>query len=121
MLLTAQKATSAANSAVTARLGCAWVPNRWLPLRSAASTMVSSRSSTYRLTNAAPVRAVTFQSIPRTSSPGWYSRTSSNSSPAPLNAEWYSPPNRVWTARRARRCSRRTCRITSTGSMGNHL
>src|SRR5262245_13549845 len=66
--------------------------------------------------NGEPIRAVTFQSMDRTSSPGWYSRTSSNESPVPLNTEWYSPPSRVWTARRARSCRRRICRITSAGS-----
>ncbi len=34
------------------------------------------------------MRAVTFQSIVRTSSPGAYSRTSANSMPRPLNTAW---------------------------------
>ena len=46
--------------------------------------MVSSRSSVNFFTNGRPVRAVTFQSIVRTSSPGTYSRTSSKSMPRPL-------------------------------------
>ena len=37
------------------------------------------------------IRAVTFQSIARTSSPGWYSRTSSKFMPWPLKTEWYWP------------------------------
>ena len=41
--------------------------------------------------NGRPVRAVTFQSIARTSSPIWYGRTSSNSMPRPLNAEFHWP------------------------------
>src|SRR4051794_13652909 len=52
---------------------------------------VSSRSSTNRLTCGSPVRAVTFQSMVRTSSPGTYGRTSSNSMPRPLNTERYAP------------------------------
>ena len=107
----------AATSAATARLVCRCVPNRWLPLTSTARSTVSSRSSTNRLMNGVPIRAVTFQSMERTSSPGWYSRTSSNDSPVPLKTEWYSPPRRVCTARRARSWRRRICRITSAGSM----
>src|SRR4051794_15575552 len=118
LLATALKAIRAATSAATARLVCLCVPNRWLPLTSTARRTVSSRSSTNRLMNGAPMRAVTFQSIDRTSSPGWYSRTSSKERPVPLKTEWYSPPSRVWTARRARSCRRRICRITSAGSMG---
>ena len=34
------------------------------------------------------MRAVTFQSIVRTSSPGRYSRTSANSMPRPLKTAW---------------------------------
>src|SRR4051812_41099690 len=71
--------------------------------------------------NGEPIRAVTFQSIDRTSSPGWYSRTSSNERPVPLKTEWYSPPNRVCTARRARSWRRRICRITSAGRMSPRL
>jgi hypothetical protein len=37
--------------------------------------------------NGLPVRAVTFQSIARTSSPGTYSRSSSKSVPRPLKRE----------------------------------
>src|SRR5688572_5632659 len=45
------------------------------------------------------MRAVTFQSMWRTSSPGWYSRTSSNSMPRPLKALSYSPASRSVTTR----------------------
>ena len=48
------------------------------------------------------MRAVTFQSMLRISSPGWYSRTSWNSMPWPRNTLAYSPPNTESTARRAR-------------------
>ena len=43
------------------------------------------------------MRAVTFQSMLRTSSPGWYSRKSSKSMPWPLKTEWYSPPTAART------------------------
>ena len=49
--------------------------------------IVSSRSSLKRLMYGTPVRAVTFQSIERTSSPAMYGRTSSNSTPCPLKVE----------------------------------
>ena len=48
---------------------------------------VSSRSSLNRFMKGCPVRAVTFQSMVRTSSPGTYGRTSSNSTPWPLKVE----------------------------------
>ncbi len=50
--------------------------------------MVSSRSSRNFFTNGRPARAVTFQSMLRTSSPGTYSRTSSKSMPLPRKTEW---------------------------------
>src|SRR3954469_20901388 len=45
------------------------------------------------------MRAVTFQSIVRTSSPGWYSRTSSKFMPWPLNTLWYCPASVSLTSR----------------------
>src|SRR4030095_13950184 len=57
--------------------------------------------------------AVTFQSMLRMSSPGWYSRTASNSSPRPRKTEWYSPAKRSFTARLATISMRRTWRTTS--------
>ena len=41
------------------------------------------------------MRAVTFQSMLRTSSPHWYSRTSLKAIPLPLKAEWYCPA-KIW-------------------------
>ncbi len=41
------------------------------------------------------MRAVTFQSMVRTSSPGWYWRTSEKAMPRPLKTEWYWPAERV--------------------------
>ena len=51
--------------------------------RSIAHTTFSSRSSVYCFTQGVPMRAVTFQSMSRTSSPGTYSLASANSMPAP--------------------------------------
>ena len=61
------------------------------PERSSATTTVSSRSSSKRFTKVFPCRAVTFQSMDRTSSPGTYSRTSENSRPFPRKALRYAP------------------------------
>ena len=83
----ALKARVAAISAASSRLSCACEPKESEPLRSTASMTVSSRSSRKSLTCGKPVRALTFQSMERTSSPYWYGRTSSNSMPRPLNAE----------------------------------
>ena len=51
-------------------------------------------------------RAVARQSIERTSSPNWYSRTSENAIPRPLKTEWYSPENTWFTTPRVRSCRR---------------
>src|SRR5271154_2110194 len=69
---------------------------------------VSSRSSTNFLMNGWFIRAVTFQSIARTSSPGWYSRTSSKFMPWPLKTEWYWPASVSVTMRLVRNS---ICRI----------
>src|SRR4051812_19931891 len=62
------------------------------------------------------MRAVTFQSMDRTSSPGWYSRTSENSMPCPLNTERYSPVKSEFTSPRVRSSSSFTCRRISGGT-----
>ena len=56
-------------------------------LASTTNMTVNSLSSTYRFTYGWPVRAVTFQSMVRISSPGTYSRTSSKFIPLPLNTD----------------------------------
>src|SRR5262249_28740887 len=66
------------------------------------SMSVSSRSSTNFFTNGWFMRAVTFQSMARTSSPGWYSRTSSKFIPCPLKTLWYWPPSVSLTSRLVR-------------------
>ena len=63
------------------------------------------------------MRAVTFQSIVRTSSPGWYWRTSMNSMPRPLNTEWYSPAKLSLTSFRVVISIRRILAISSFVSM----
>ena len=60
-----------------------------------------SRSSWCCRTKGVCMRAVTFQSIVRISSPGWYSRTSSNSMPRPRNTLRYCPASRSLTDRLA--------------------
>ena len=52
---------------------------------------MSSRSSVKTLTYGSLMRAVTFQSMVRISSPGWYWRTSEKAMPRPLKTEWYWP------------------------------
>ena len=59
----------------------------WLSVFTISMT-VSSRSSVNFFTKGLPSRAVTFQSIARISSPGWYSRTSSKFIPRPLKTLW---------------------------------
>ncbi len=63
------------------------------------------------------MRADTFQSIVRYSSPGTYSRTSANSIPCPLNTDWYSPLNTVLTRPRVRSSISLTCRSSSRGTV----
>src|SRR5690348_7318801 len=65
------------------------------------------------------MRAVTFQSMLRTSSPAWYSRTSANSMPCPLKTDRYSPVNSEFTSPRVRSSSSLTWRSTSGGTAGD--
>ena len=80
----ALKAMTQATSAASSRLEADTLPKSPEALTSTASMTVNSRSSVNFFTNGCPIRAVTFQSIVRTSSPGWYSRTSSKFMPRPL-------------------------------------
>ena len=89
LLRMAENASTLASSAAISRLLCAVEPKLPEALTSTSRRMVSSRSSVNFLTKGWPARAVTFQSIMRTSSPGTYSRTSSKSMPRPLKTEWY--------------------------------
>lgn len=63
--------TSAQNCAAASRFDHSRLPKSIDALWSTSRCTVSSRSSAYFLMNGCPVRAVTFQSIARTSSPGW--------------------------------------------------
>src|SRR6476661_8051644 len=65
-----------------------------------------------------PARAVTFQSMERTSSPALYSRTSSNSMPRPLNVLWYEPAITSSTSRFVMISICRTRPTSSLASMG---
>ena len=82
---------SAQISAASSFLVCLTDPKLPEALRSTRNMTVSSRSSRNCLMKGLPARAVTFQSMLRTSSPTWYSRTSSNSIPRPLKTLSYSP------------------------------
>src|SRR6267154_1191085 len=64
------------------------------------------------------MRAVTFQSMARMSSPARYSRTSTNSMPVPLNVERYSPTNVVLMILRVWSSIWRSCLRNSGDSMG---
>ncbi len=57
------------------------VPKSTDGLRSSRNHAVISRSSLYSRTYGVSIRAVTFQSMYRTSSPGWYSRSAARSTP----------------------------------------
>src|SRR6202041_3197327 len=98
----AENAKTLASSAARSRLDRAPEPKFPDALMSTSRKMVSSRSSVNFLTNGRPARAVTFQSMVRTSSPGLYSRPSSKSMPRPLKTEWYSPARLSLTMRRVR-------------------
>ena len=80
---TAEKAKTAASSAAMSHLRQSTEPKPMEPETSTATMTVRSRSSTNSLTCGTPLRAVTFQSMVRMSSPGWYSRTCANSIPRP--------------------------------------
>src|SRR2546430_12843341 len=83
-----------------------------LPI-STTSRSVISRSSWNVFTKGCPIRADTFQSMARKSSPCWYSRTSANSMPWPRKTERYSPVNSVLTRVLVRSSIPLTCRSTS--------
>src|SRR5882757_11309032 len=102
LLRMAENARTLASSAARSRLLNAAEPKFPDALISTRRRMVSSRSSVNFLTKGRPARAVTFQSMVRTSSPGVYSRTSSKSMPRPLNTEWYDPARLSLTMRRVR-------------------
>ncbi len=113
LLRIALNASSAATSLATRIFAARRVPKRSLAERSTTSMTVISRSSTKTFTKVSFIRADTFQSMTRTSSPAWYGRTSRNASPWPLKLELYVPDScslasrAVWISmtRRAARSS----------------
>jgi len=68
---------------VRLRRSASTVPKSTDGLRSSRNQAVISRSSLYSRTYGVSIRAVTFQSMYRTSSPGWYSRSAARSTPLP--------------------------------------
>ena len=103
----AESASTPAISTACSRLVASPEPSAPDALISTTKTTVSCRSSRYFLTKVRPVRAVAFQSMARTSSPGSYSRTSSKSMPRPRKRDC-TPP---WNGRcRGAACGSRCCR-----------
>jgi hypothetical protein len=92
LLRMAEKASTLASSAASSRLVCAAEPKLPEALTSTSNKIVSSRSSVNFFTNGRPARAVTFQSIVRTSSPATYSRTSYKKSFEIAAAKRYARP-----------------------------
>ena len=80
---TAENANTDASSAAMSHLRQSTDPKPIEPDTSTAIITVRSRSSTNCFTCGTPLRAVTFQSMVRMSSPGMYSRTCANSIPCP--------------------------------------
>jgi hypothetical protein len=70
LFLIALNASRQATSAASSRFDCVVLPKLPEALTSTTSMTVSSRSSVNFFTKALPIRAVTFQSIERISSPG---------------------------------------------------
>jgi hypothetical protein len=89
------------------------VPNAIEADASSASSSVHERSSRKRFTHGVPVRAVAFQSIARTSSPGAYGRDSSNSTPPPRTALRQAPTSTPAASRRLRTARMRAARAIS--------
>ena len=84
------------------------------PSGRASSHAVSWRSGTSSRTCGMPLRAVAFQSMRRTSSPGSYGRMRSRSRPAPRPRPRWSPTIRA-PERRVRAISRRRTRSSAIG------
>ena len=113
LLSVAASARIPATSEAITTFGLSPVPKSLDAEQSTIKRTLSSRSSTCSLIKTRPRRAVTFQSIARTSSPGWYSRTSENSIPRPLKTDRYSPLNSDSTSPRVRNSIRRNQAVTS--------
>ena len=97
LLRIAEKARTLANSAASSRLLCAPEPKSPDALTSTEQERQLALLDEF-FNEGRPARAVTFQSMVRTSSPGEYSRTSSKSMPRPLKTQWYSPASVSFTS-----------------------
>ena len=75
------------------------VPKAIDGVRSSTTQVTSTRSARWTRTCGSRVRAVTFQSISRTSSPGTYGRICASSVPRPSSGERWSPASRPSTRR----------------------
>src|SRR5512144_2728879 len=118
LLAMAENAICAATSAAISDLRVPRDPNSSDAETSTRSTTVSSRSSVKTFTCGELVRAVTFQSMERMSSPAWYGRTSLKAIPRPLKTEWYCPARSAETTWRVAISRRRIRRMSSRGSIG---
>src|ERR1035438_189105 len=97
--------TSPASSRSASLLDCAPEPKTRVGESSRTRSSVTSLSSVNFFRYGSPRRAVTFQSMSRTSSPNWYRTTWSNSMPRPRKAERYWPLRMFSTAWRSRHSS----------------
>src|SRR3954467_13942272 len=111
------RASVVTKSISTVRLSrpSAAVPKSTDGLMSSRNQHVSSRSSWKSRTCVTSVRAVTFQSIARMSSPGWYSGGLARSIPVPRNSVPYSPWSRPSSLRTTVQSSRWTTRSGAGG------
>ena len=100
--------TAALAARTRSRFSLAAVPNSMLADRSARTQVSSSRSATRSWTCGTVVRAVTAQSIRRTSSPARYSRLSAFSLPSPGSNPRCSPSSRPSSRRVTVSSSRRS-------------
>ena len=107
---------ASATPSATSALRRSAVPNVIEAETSSTSQAVSARSPTCTRTCGSCMRAVTFQSMWRTSSPGRYGRIIASSVPAPTCGVRCSPGTRLSTRRRTARSSeRRTAGGTGPG------
>ena len=109
-----KRPTTRAAPSATSALRRSAVPKCIEAERSRSSHAVSWRSGTSSRTCGTPLRAVAFQSMRRTSSPGSYGRMRSRSRPAPRPSPRWSPTSRP-PERRVRAISRRRTRSSAIG------
>ena len=114
----AENASTAASSAVSSRFSCWREPKFPDADMSTSSSTVISRSSVKSFMYVSFMRAETFQSMRRMSSPAMYCRTSENAMPRPLNTEWYCPAMRSRTRRSVTISILRIFRSSSRLSIG---